>query len=146
LICAYTKSRFERQDGLGRTLTFKKTEQGKLSKEKFALLVAETEKRPVSVKDFRYLYSHYWHHECPSCKTIGAVAGDEDWEELADDQSNADYGYQIIERGYLPSEFHCPTCGLSLVGDPAVNAVGITEGVVEVAEEEITYEPDYGND
>lgn len=125
---------------------FKKTEPGKLGKEKFALFVSDTEKRPVSVKEFHYLYSHYWHHECPSCKTVGAVAGDEDWEEPADDQSSAEHGYQIIERGYLPSEFHCPTCGLSLVGDTAVNAAGITDGVVEVEEEEITYEPEYGND
>ncbi|MCW3481641.1 hypothetical protein OL229_19055 [Neisseriaceae bacterium JH1-16] len=125
---------------------FKKTELGKLGKEKFALLVAETKKRPANVKDFRYQYSHYWYNECPSCKTIGVVAGDEDWEQPADDQSGAEYGYLIIERAYSPSEFHCPTCGLSLVGDTAVNAAGITEGVVEVFEEEIAYEPEYGND
>lgn len=125
---------------------FKKSDQGRFSKDKFSLLQAETKRRPVQAKDFRYVYANHWHHECPSCKTFGAVAGDEDWEELADDQSSAEYGYQIIERSYSPSEFHCPTCGLSLVGDTAVNAAGITEGVVEVEEEEITYEPDYGND
>jgi hypothetical protein len=110
------------------------------------LLVAETEKRPVDLKEFRYLYSAYWYHECPACKTKGVAGGDLAWEESAEDQSDADYGYEIIERGYSPSEYHCPTCGLSLVGDDAVNAVGINEQFIETHEEEITYEPDYGND
>jgi len=125
---------------------FGKTEKGKLGKEKFALLVTETKNRPIDIKEFKYLYSNYWHYECPSCKTFGAVGGDLDWEEPAEDQSGADYGYQIVERCYLPSEFHCTTCGLSLVGDTAVNTASITEGLIEVQEEEITYEPDYGND
>ncbi len=125
---------------------FKKTDQGKLGKEKFALLVQETAKLPIEMKHFHYLYGTYWKHECPACKTIGAAAGDEDWEDLAEDQSSADYGFQIMERGYSPSEFHCPTCRLSLVGDAAVNAAGIDETHVETTEEEIKYEPEYGND
>ncbi len=125
---------------------FKKTEKGKLGKEKFSLLVSETQKLPINAKDFHYLYASYWHHECPACKTYGVAAGDEDWEDLAEDQSGADHGYQIIERGYSPSEFYCPTCELSLVGDTAVNAAGIDEPYVETNEEVIKYEPEYGND
>lgn len=125
---------------------FKKTAKGKLGKEKFSLLVAETQKLPIDAKNFHYLYVNFWHHECPACKTYGVAAGDESWEDLAEDQSTADYGYQIIERGYTPSEFHCPTCELSLVGDIAVNAAGIDDQYVETDEKEIRYEPDYGND
>lgn len=125
---------------------FKASPLGKLGKAKFAELVQETAARPISEKDFHYLYVKHWHHVCPACKTMGVAAGDEAWEEVADDQDEADPGYQIVERGYSPSEFHCPTCGLSLVGDLAVSAAGIDETLVETREEEIKYEPEYGND
>jgi predicted RNA-binding Zn-ribbon protein involved in translation (DUF1610 family) len=99
-----------------------------------------------AVDQFQHLYTKYWHQKCPSCGTFGVAAGDEEWEERADDQSNAEYGWEIIERSYLPSEFHCPTCELSLVGDSAMDGAGITESYVEESEEELEYEPDYGND
>ena len=69
-----------------------------------------------------------------------------EWEDPAEDQSHVDHGWQIIEHSYSPSEFHCPTCNLSLVGDTAVHAAGIVDSHVEETEEEIEYEPDYGND
>ena len=125
---------------------FKKTESGKLGRDKFKLFKAQTLQRSVDHKDFHYLYSQIWRHECPSCKTWGAAAGDMTWEDKAEDQDEADYGYEIIERGFSPSEFFCPTCGLSLVGDAAVNAAGINEEFIETQEVEIKYEPDYGND
>jgi len=125
---------------------FKKTDKGKLGRDKFKLFRAETLKLPTNDNEFHYLYSRYWRHECPACKTWGSAAGDLAWEDKAEDQDEADYGYEIIERAYSPSEFHCPTCGLSLVGDAAVNAVGITEDFIETKEIEINYEPDYGND
>jgi hypothetical protein len=125
---------------------FKKSEKGKLGKGKFLLLAHETQKQPIDMRAFHYLYVHYWHQECPACKTFGTAAGDEDWENLAEDQDDAEHGYQIIERGYAPTEFYCPTCKLSLVGDIAVNAVGIDEPYVETSEEMIVYEPEYSND
>lgn len=128
------------------TSEFKKTDGGKLNREKFKLFRAETLKKPIDYKNFHYLYSQYWRHECPACKTWGSAAGDLTWEDKAEDQEEAGYGYEIIERAYSPSEFHCPACGLSLVGDTAVNAVGITEDFIETKEVEITYEPEYGND
>ena len=125
---------------------FKKSEKGKLGRDKFKLFKAQTLQRPTDYKDFRYLYSQTWHQECPACNTWGEAAGDLVWEEKAEDQQEADYGYEIIERGFSPSEFFCPTCGLSLVGDAAVNAVGINDEFIETKEIELTYEPDYGND
>ena len=125
---------------------FKKSDLGKLSKAKFEALVHETLHRPIERSAFRYDYGFYWRQECPACKTIGALAGDEAWEELADDQRDADDGYEIIERGFAPVEFHCPTCGLSLVGEAAVSAAGLADEFVDTEEREITYEPDYGND
>lgn len=125
---------------------FKSTPDGKLGREKFELLVEKTRKQPIDLSVFHYLYAEYWHYKCPSCKTYGAVAGDETWEQEADDQSSADYGYQILERGYSPSEFHCPTCKLSLVGDDAVRAAGIDDEMIQEREVEISYEPEYGND
>ena len=74
------------------------------------------------------------------------AAGELIWEDKAEDQDAADYGYEIIEEGFSPSEFFCPTCGLFLVGDAAVNAVGINDEFIETEEVEIKYEPAYGND
>ena len=125
---------------------FKATPEGKLGKDKFALLVEQTLKVSPTPSAFHYLYAEYWHQKCPSCKTWGFAGGDEEWEEPAEDQSSADHGYQIIERSYSPSEFHCPTCKLSLVGDAAVHAAGIVDSYVTETEEEIQYEPEYGND
>lgn len=127
---------------------FKNTPKGKFGKAKFEELVKETVKVDPEkyIGQFRYLYVKYWHHKCPACATYGVAAGDETWEEPAEDQSNADYGYEIIEHGYSPSEFYCPTCELSLVGDTAVGVAGITDSFIEECEEEIEYEPDYGND
>lgn len=128
------------------TQLFKESEHGKLKGDKLALFIEQTLKYDPTPKPFHYLFSEYWHQRCPSCKTWGWAGGDEDWEDLAEDQSSAELGYQIVERSYSPSEFYCPTCKLSLVGDAAVQAVGITESYVVESEEEIKYEPEYGND
>ena len=125
---------------------FQKTKNGKLGRDKFKLFRAQTQQYPIDYKVFHYLYSQTWHHECPACKTWGVAAGDLVWEDKAEDQDAAYYGYEIIEKGFSPSEFFCPTCGLSLVGDAAVNAVGINDEFIETEEVEIKYEPDYGND
>lgn len=127
---------------------FKKSSQGKLGKVKFGELVDATANVDPEkyIKEFHHLYTKYWHHKCPSCSTFGVVAGDQTWEELAEDQVSVDYGYQIVECGYSPSEFYCPTCELSLVGDLVVYASGIKDTHVEEREEKIEYEPDYGND
>ncbi len=127
---------------------FKNTSLGRLGKIKFKELVEETVRVDPEkyMSQFRYLYVKYWHQKCPACSTYGIAAGDEAWEEPSEDQSGADYGYEIIERGYTPSEFYCPTCELSLVGDTAVGVTGIIDTFIEECEEEIEYEPDYGND
>jgi hypothetical protein len=98
------------------------------------------------IGSFQYFYAQYWLQECPACKSYGIAGGDEAYEDLAEDQSDADYGYEIIERGFDPIEFHCPSCQLSLVGEEALRAVGISEQYIETQESEIQYEPDYGND
>jgi hypothetical protein len=125
---------------------FKKTGNGKLGREKLNHFRAETLKQPIDHKSFHYQYSQYWRHVCPACKSWGSAAGDLTWDHKAEDQDDAEFGYEIIERTYSPSEFHCPTCGLSLVGDAAVNAAGINEDFIETREIAIKYEPDYGND
>ena len=127
---------------------FRSSPQGKLGKVKFEELVKETSTADPErhIRQFRYLYVKYWRRKCPSCATFGIAAGDQTWEESAEDQSSANYGYQIVDRGYSASEFYCPTCGLSLVGDTAVSAAGITEPLIEEREDEVKYEPEYGND
>ncbi len=95
---------------------------------------------------FQYLYVEYWLEECPACHSFGVVGGDQAYQDLADDQSGAEYGYEIVEHGFDPSEFRCPTCKLGLIGEEALGAVGITQQHVETEEVEIEYEPEYGND
>ncbi len=91
---------------------FRLTPEGKPGKDKFAALVAQTLNASANLSVFHYHYAKHWHQECPSCRTWGFAGGDEEWEELAEDQSAADHGYQIIERSYSPSEFHCPTLAI----------------------------------
>jgi hypothetical protein len=127
-------------------LQFRESERGKLQGEMLPLLIEQTLNAEADLKAFHYLYGEYWHQKCPSCGTWGFAAGDQDWEGPAEDQSAAWTGHQIVERSYSPSEFHCPTCKLSLVGDVAVHAAGITDAHVVEDQEEIQYEPEYGND
>lgn len=125
---------------------FKAGKLGKLSGEKFMGLVNKTARLPIRTEDFRYHYDCHWHQECPACHTIGVAAGSLAWEEQAADQSDHDFGYELVERGYLPTEFHCPTCKLALVGELAMEAAGLEDTHVEQEEREIEYEPEYGND
>ena len=125
---------------------FKKTENGKLRGDKLKVFKAQTQQLPIEYKYFHYVFPYAWHHECPACKTWGAAAGDLVWEGKAEDQDDVEYGYQVVERCFLPSEFYCPTCGLSLVGDDAVSAVGIIDEYIETETVEVKYEPEYGND
>lgn len=127
---------------------FKKTKEGKFTGSKFAELVAKTKAiDPESVvKNFHYLYTKYWHVQCPACRTLGIAAGDLDWEGPAEDQSNAEPGYEVIDRTYAPEEFFCPTCKLLLVGSDALDEADITDVHDETVEEEMRYEPEYGND
>lgn len=96
---------------------------------------------------FKYLTEREWLAECPACGAHGVVGGDKVFEESADDQSEAEPGFEYIEIGYYPLEFHCPTCGLELVGPEEVVLGGISEdGYSTLVEREIQFEPDYGND
>jgi hypothetical protein len=127
---------------------FDKTPEGKLKGKKFTELVAGTgSKSPeAESRNFHYLYSKYWHRECPACETMAVVAGDLDWEETAQEQSGAEPGYEIVDRMYTPEELYCPTCKLSLVGMEALDAAGMDDGFEETVEQEMRYEPEYGND
>jgi hypothetical protein len=95
---------------------------------------------------FHYLLSKYWLGECPACKCSGVLGGDPTFEEPAEDQSGADDGFEIIESGYNPVEFHCPTCALVLVGEEALSLADLGDEYIETVEREIEYGPDYGND
>lgn len=96
---------------------------------------------------FEYVTLKDWLESCPACGAQGILGGEKAYEEPAEDQSGADPGYEIIEIGYYPLEFHCPTCGLALVGNEEVELAGISNDEhYEVDEREIQYEPDYGND
>ena len=128
------------------SLQFKDSESGKLTREKLKGFLDGTHRLPIDTDLFRYVYSEYWRHECPACKSCGFVGGDLSWEERAEDQDDADYGEEVIERGYTASEFHCPTCRLALIGGVALQAADIEEEHIEVSTEEISYEPEYGND
>ena len=91
-------------------------------------------------------YSRLRSPASPACKGCGFVAGDLSWEDKAEDQDDADYGDEVIERGYTATEFHCPTCSLALIGGVAIHAADIDEEHVKVSVEKISYEPEYGND
>lgn len=125
---------------------FKESPNGKLGRDKLKAFLANTHNLPIDRSLFRYLYSDYWKHDCPSCGGSAFVAGDLSWEDKAEDQVDATYGEEVIERGYTASEFHCPTCGLALIGSIALLAANIEEEHIEVSIEEISYEPEYGND
>ena len=125
---------------------FKSGEHGQLKGDKLQALIEKTGKLPIETDEFRYFYDCYWHQTCPACHTFGFAAGSLAWEEQAEDQSDTEPGYELIERGYLPTEFHCLTCGLSLVGELAMRAAGLDDVHVEQREREIEYEPEYGND
>jgi len=103
---------------------------------------------PYSDRDlFEYLVIEKWLDTCPACEAEGIVGGEKAYEELAEDQSDAEPGYEIVETGYYPLEFHCTTCQLALVGNEEVLIAGIADDGHYVQEQrEIQYEPDYGND
>lgn len=96
---------------------------------------------------FSYVVDKHWLEICPACGAHGVVGGEEAYEELADDQSGVEPGFEIIETGYYSLEFHCPTCGLSLEGSDEIALAGLdVDTHYELEEREIEYEPDYGND
>jgi hypothetical protein len=99
-----------------------------------------------SRSQFHYLLSNYWLGECPACKCSGVLGGDSTFEDPADDQADADDGFEIVERGFNPVEFHCPTCGLVLVGEEALSVANLADEFIETEEREIEYGPEYGND
>jgi hypothetical protein len=127
---------------------FGKAPEGKLKGKRFAELVASTAQRDpeAEAKNLHYLYTKYWHRECPACETMAVLGGDLDWEGAADDQSDADPGYEMIDRSYVPEELYCPMCRLSLVDTEALDAAGIDDAFEETVQEEMRYEPEYGND
>lgn len=96
---------------------------------------------------FEYLAPEKWLETCPACEAQGIVGGEKAYEEPAEDQSDAEPGFEIVETGYYPLEFHCPSCELALIGNDEVLMAGIADDSHYVLEErEIQFEPDYGND
>lgn len=116
------------------------------SKSKLLDLVKQSQESKIETTNFRYSYDHYWKAPCPSCNVYGVCGGDLEWEDDLDDQPASDFGYLWVERGYMTSEFYCPTCKLSLVGFDAINCAGIDQEHIEETEKELLYEPEYGND
>lgn len=95
---------------------------------------------------FRYFWKTHRRETCPACESLGFVAGDKIFEETADDQDDAEPGYEMVDVQYSLEEFLCPTCGLHLDGTDAMRAAGFDEFLEDQEEREIEYEPDYGND
>lgn len=112
------------------------------------ILEDSTKLNPHEHRDlFVYRGIHLWLDICPACRAHGIVGGEKAHEESAEDQSNSEPGYEIVEVSYYPLEFHCPTCGLALEGNEEVIMAGIADDAhYELEEREIQYEPDYGND
>ncbi len=94
----------------------------------------------------RYIYNRYWTHGCPACQCWAVVGGDLNWSESADDQSDAEPGEELIDKEFSSEELYCPSCKLSLVGVEALEAGNVPEVMEETVAEEISYEPEYGND
>ncbi|MNY37132.1 hypothetical protein D3C86_1716690 [compost metagenome] len=116
-------------------------------KERDALIAASLTQSPYPfIKRFKRAFDDYWGETCPACSANAVVGGDKTYEDLADDQDDADEGYEMVETGYAAEELFCPTCELSLIGEEALVAGGIDLERVDFNEREIEYEPDYGND
>jgi hypothetical protein len=111
-------------------------------------LIKESEKiNPHNHHDlFTYSLDGYWLTPCPACNCLGITGGDQTNQMLADDQSEAEFGFEIIECTYIPVEFNCPTCHLSLIGEESLLAGNINDPNIETYIQEIEFEPDYGND
>ncbi|GAB3383857.1 hypothetical protein [Lysobacter fragariae] len=128
---------------------FKPDEKKKRSAKQIKQILEDSKKlNPYGYQDiFVYSVIEKWLDICPACGAHGVVGGEEAYEEPAEDQSDAEPGYEIVEIGYYPLEFHCPTCGLALEGNEEVTMAGIGDDAHYVLEHrEIQYEPDYGND
>jgi hypothetical protein len=116
-------------------------------KDREALIAASLSQVPyLFKKSFKRTLDAHWGEKCPSCSAQAVVGGDNTYEDLADDQDGADEGFEIVESGYAAEELYCPTCGLSLIGEEALEEGGIDLERVDYNEREIEYEPDYGND
>lgn len=96
--------------------------------------------------EMRYVYTRYWLHDCPACGCPAAVGGDLYSHEVADDQSDAEPGEEMVDREFFSEELYCPSCKLSLVGAEALAAGEVDELFTETVAEEISYEREYGND
>lgn len=126
---------------------FKQTFEEQPTKEKDKLREASKLVRPWQHhEDFKYILDNHWLAKCPACQSYGVVGGDQIDEVQMEDQSGAEPGFVLMEFEYAPAEYHCPTCGLSLVGDDALRAAGLDDAHVVEEEREITYEDEYAND
>jgi hypothetical protein len=90
-------------------------------------------------------YDDVWEQECPACNSKAFMAGTQASEEISED---ADQGvvWETVERSFIPEEFVCRSCDLTLVGSAEVEAAGLSDPHTETEERELKHEPDYGND
>lgn len=59
---------------------------------------------------------------------------------------DAEPGHEILETGYYPSEFHCPTCKLAVVGNEEELMAGTTDDGHHLIEERDPVRTRYGNE
>jgi hypothetical protein len=97
-------------------------------------------------KAFKFLVDGFWRASCPACSAMGAAGGDHVETAIADDQEGMDYGWERTEKIYQTDEFICPTCGLHLIGDDEIHYAEMDGTHIEESEQEVAWEPDYGND
>jgi hypothetical protein len=87
---------------------------------------------------------HEWSGECPACQSKGFFGGDQTHEEITETGVGSDL-WESVERDFRADEFHCPVCGLELIGQQQVSDAGLELDYTDTEERRIEYEPDYGN-
>jgi len=93
----------------------------------------------------RQHYKYSADAECPACQATGTVASDyEDDREIIWPDNSDDEPY--MEVTFTPDYFSCPVCHLVLFDYEQLLEAGLADPITLATDEEIDYEPDYGND
>lgn len=92
----------------------------------------------------------WWETDCPACGSQGIMAGMQYGEQIIEyDSEKAADPFSLwgtVEREYIGEELRCAACQLHLTGKAEVDAAGLESTHWEYEEQEIQFEPDYGNE
>lgn len=90
-------------------------------------------------------YDKYWKVNCPACKCLGIMAGDQFRENISEEREESGI-WETVDNEFMGEEFHCPTCELSLVGNVEFKAAHLENMHWEQNDLDLTHERECGND